>query len=392
MPHLSSFRFALISAAGLAVLPLAAAQEDWTFKLNGRLVADYTYATADVADADVSAGELRTARLGVSGEAKNLSFKLELATDSTGTVAVTDAYADFTPGGGAWTVRAGQFRTPQSLDEQTSQLLTSTFERAAFTDAFEFDRRLGLGAFHKGDRHTFAAGVFAANLNDTATQEGAAAAARFTYVPLKTDTLSTHIGASARWREIGEDQPLLRYRQRPYARDPGRIISTGAIADSDVFYGIEGAAILRKSSWVAAEYGALTATRVSGGDAAFNGGYVEAGHVFGGTRAVKEGKWDRTKVTRPVTDDGLGALQVSVRYDTLDQQDSGVDGGTLDTVILAANWLATSRARLGVNAFVASADYGASNSGLGAGFAAARTAGATSDDVTGVMARLQVDF
>jgi phosphate-selective porin OprO and OprP len=385
-------RFALAFGLSAALLTpaTACAQDEWSATLSGRLVLDYAIADADTSDLNLRAGELRTARIGLEGENGPLAYELEFATDSTGTVSVTDAFINF-EASKHWTFRAGQFRTPNSLDEQTSQRFTSFFERAAFTDAFEFDRRLGLGVFNAGDRHTFTAGVFAANLNDTALDEGVAAAARFTFQPVKTDTLETHLGASVRWREAGEDQPLYRYRQRAYVRDPGRIISTGSIADADTFVGVEGALIASKSTWIAAEYGTLSAETATTG-AQLSGGYIEAGHVIGGERAYRKGKWDRPKVTKAVTEGGRGAFILTARYDMLDQTDGAIDGGTLDTLLLGAEWYATKQAKIGINLFRSDADFGSTNSGLGPAFAAARTAGATGDEVTGAVIRLQADF
>jgi phosphate-selective porin OprO/OprP len=56
-------------------------------------------------------------------------------------VDITDAYIEYDgpviePG----FVRIGQFKTPNSLEEQTSARFITFMERAAFTDAFDFDR------------------------------------------------------------------------------------------------------------------------------------------------------------------------------------------------------------------------------------------------------------
>ena len=59
--------------------------------------------------------------------------------------------------------------------------------------------------------------------------------------------------------------------------------------------------------------GARTAIR------SFWGGYVEAGYYLTGeTRGYKNGTWDRTKVLKPFSKGGWGALQVNARIDYLD--------------------------------------------------------------------------
>ena len=62
---------------------------------------------------------------------------------------------------------------------------------------------------------------------------------------------------------------------------------------------------------------------VSNGNPSFWGGYVEAGYFLTGeTRGYKAGAWDRTKVLKPFSKGGIGAVQVIGRVDYLDL-DSG---------------------------------------------------------------------
>ena len=101
----------------------------------------------------------------------NVKYKFELNTNSSGDVNLEDGYVQWAPTGGDWNLKAGQFKTPNSLDELTSSRFISTLERAAFTDAFELNRRLGVIVNAKGDAYTFSAGVFGDNINN-ASQQG----------------------------------------------------------------------------------------------------------------------------------------------------------------------------------------------------------------------------
>jgi len=381
---------ALVLIAACPVLP-AMADNPWDMKFSGRILYDYTQADADKALFDLAETELRTARLAVSGKSGIVAFKLELETDEAGDIAATDAYVDFAPNGTSWKVRVGQFKTPNSLDEQTSGRFTTFAERAAFTDAFELDRRLGIAAHNKGKDWTFMAGVFGGDLNDTPAQEGMALAARGTFTPVFGEDMTIHLGASARYREKGDTQSNLRYRQRPFAHIPGRIISTGSVGESDTQLALE-AAILRGPLWVSSEYAVLSSDLAAGGDATFDGGSIEAGYFFGGRRTYKDGKFDRPEVNSPVTEGGYGALAVSAGFDTLDLTDSRLDGGAMNTTLLGLSWYPTSKTRVGLSLFRSDADLGTSTSGLDPAFAAAVLAGLTSDTVTGVTLRLQADF
>jgi len=384
--------FAIVTALALSPSFNANADGDFTITVGGRAQIDYNVVDADTANLDVNASEARRIRLNVSGKyGSNLKYKAELNTNSSGEINMEDVYLDFKLGESPWGVKAGQFKTPNSLDEQTSSRFISTLERAAFTDAFEFNRRVGIMAHTKGDAFTFGAGIFGENLDNSGNQEGFALAARGTFAPIQTDETILHLGASARYRETGDSTGDFRYRQRPYAHIPGRVISTGSIASSDTFYGVEAAGLFGPF-WASGEYGLLDADATAGSDPSLEGYYLEAGYFFGGTKTYKDGKFSRPKVTNPITDGGTGALSLVVRYDGLDLSDSTVNGGELDTFIVSADWWPTKNTRIGLNYFNGDVVYGASTSGLDSAFADEVLAGTVDDNVSGMTARLQFDF
>jgi phosphate-selective porin OprO/OprP len=58
------------------------------------------------------------------------------------------------------------------------------------------------------------------------------------------------------------------------------------------------------------------------------GGYLEAGYFLTGeTRGYKNGTWDRTKVLKPFSKGGWGAVQINGRIDYLDLDDSDLRNG-----------------------------------------------------------------
>lgn len=368
------------SAGTLAIAILAisgtAQATDLTAKVGGRVMIDYTLADIDMPDSDISATEIRRARLFVSGNyGDEIKYKFEVNKASGDSIEVTDAYIQFVPEGSKFKVKVGQFKTHNSLDEENSSRFISTIERAAFTDAFGLDRRVGVSVGTSGKNYTFNAGAFTTNLEeDGGTQEGHAFAARGTYNPINTDDMLVHLGASWRYRAKGDTSSDLRYRQRPYTHvAPSRIVDTGRFAKSDNFYGIE-TAVQAGQFWAAGEYAILDA-KGSGAnpDASFNGFYGEAGVFFGGKRTYKGGKFNRPKVDNPIGEGGYGALSLVLRYDQLDIQDN-VYQGKLDTLVLGADWYPTKYTRFGINYFDSDAENG------------------TADKGRGVVARLWFDF
>ncbi|NVJ98562.1 MAG: hypothetical protein HWE25_10445 [Alphaproteobacteria bacterium] len=319
------------------------------FNIRGRLYADAAWASDDDGNMDVDATEFRTARLGIEGKAwKNTKYKFE-ADFAGNEVEIKDAYMQYASEMGKWTF--GQFKTPNSLEEQTSSRHTTFMERASFTDAFGLARMMGIGYGHGGDNWTFNAGVFRGDAGGSADDAGQVFAARLTYGG-KFDNGSWLLGASARVRDNdGEDG--LRYRQRPHNHLTDRFVATSRIAEKDSMFGLE-AALQYGSFHVASEWASLNAKEggAGGRDANFYGGYVEAGWFITGEKKplkLDKGTWDRPKVKAPLHEGGMGAWQIAAKFDRIDLTGDGVYGGEQDTVIVGVNWYLNRHTRFMAN-------------------------------------------
>jgi phosphate-selective porin OprO/OprP len=361
--------------------------------ISGRIMLDYTDARAENAGFDLNDLEVRRAYLGIAGKfGQQISYAVTGSVGDDGEIGLVGATLDWKPQGSRFKVRMGQFKTPMFLDESTSSKYISTFERAAFTDAVEINRRLGLAVFHTGDKHTFAAGFFGGNLEQDPFDSGTAIAARATWTPIKTKEQTLHLGASFRVRNQSASQSNLRYRQRPFAHVSDRIISTGRLGDSDLVIGGE-LAMIHKNMWAAAELSLIEADCPScASDPGFSGYYLEAGFFVGGKKRYAKGSFARPKVQNPFREGGYGALAFVLRYDGLDLNDTSVTGGTLDTIIAGADWYPNDHIRIGINYFHADAVLGNHGSGLGREFNQLRRSGAAGEVVQGITVRLQYDF
>lgn len=301
-----------------------------------------------------SGGELRRARIGVEGTMPgNLSyvFEIDLAAD---VVEVIEAYVDWKPASNL-NLTIGQHNNFQSLEELSSDRFTSFVERAAFTDAFNFEYRLGLSATYSDGPFTIQAGVFHDNLldvdepgNDSRSVDG-----RFVVAPKAGDT-QLHFGASAHYRSNGDLDDrgaTTRYRQRPLVHfTSARFAATPALAvASETSYGLE-AAVIRGPFHAAAEAHWLNAETPTASPTFF-GGYVEAGwFLTGETRAYRGARFDRTRVLNPVAGGGTGAIQLNLRYDRLDLNSAGIVGGTQDGYLASLIWIPEDRLRFMINA------------------------------------------
>ena len=411
----------LAIAIGLPFGPTAAAQDEpigwiskwdggaptfagdgWDFKIFGRAQFDYNFARSDETDDfDISNTQIRRLRLGAKGSfGDSLSYKLQVNFDEGGDITAEDVYVQWEPAAlGGWAIQLGHFKTQNSFDEINSSKFTTFLERAAFTDAFELDRRLGVALRKFGDNYSLETGVFLTNLdNVSGNEEGWAASGRATYSPILEEDLKLHLGASFRYRNQGDDENLLEFRQRPFTENTDRIISTGNIAGSDTF--VQGEVIAQyKQFWAAGEYAVTFANTDLGllgaGDATFDGWYAETGFYIGGKRIYKKGKFDRPTIDRPITKGGYGAFSGAIRYDTLDLNSSGIEGGKQDTIAVAADWWPTRYTRLGINYFHSDNSLGnplAGVSGVDGSVLAVLAQGVTDETVNGINVRLHFDF
>ena len=328
----------------------------WSFKPRGRLMFDAGWVDGPDGYRNPGLGfanEVRRARLGVEGAIPgNFGYKLELDF-AAGDVEFADAFFSYKRGNLELTL--GQHNNFQSLDELTSSLHSSFIERAAFTDAFRFERRIGLsGQYAKGSL-LLQAGLFTdsiADLNAIGDDNNSwSGDSRIVYAP-KLGDHQLHLGASVHHRDINGAGNSVRYQQRPAIRTTDiRFIDTQAIAGarSETGIGLEAAGIFGPFSMVGEAYWNKVG-REGFGDPTFFGGYVEAGYFLTGeTRGYKGGKFDRVKVLRPFDKGGWGSVGVNLRYDHLDLVDRGIVGGTQNAVQASLNWKPNDYVLFGIN-------------------------------------------
>ena len=372
---------------GFKGAPEIKGKDGWSFKPRGRVL--YDFGTVNAPDSIVDAGlgfanEARRIRLGASGSIPG-GFGYKVEADFAGNdVELTDAH--FTYGDGGLTVTLGQHNNFQGLEELSSSNDTSFIERAAYTDAFGFERRVGISTQYGVKDLLFQAGVFTANIDELNNDEDNSIGFDLRAVAMpKFGETQTHFGASYHYRDLGDSVTSRRYRQRPAVHfTDTRFIDTGNIgsAKSETSYGLE-AALISGRFHAAAEGHWLKLNRSGAlADPTFFGGSVEAGlFLTDDTRGYKEGVFKGVKVSNPVGQGGLGAWQINARYDRLDLVDSGFVGGTQDAYQASLIWTPVDYVRFMLS--YAKLDY--SN-------AAILAAGSRDYSVDSLAGRLQLSF
>ena len=337
-----------------------------TVKPFGRLQYDFGHVESPdgVDDRGLGFGnEIRRARLGVEGSVPGgFGYKLELDF-ADNEVEITDAFLSY-KASKTLGLTLGQHNNFQSLEELTSSRFLSFMERAAFTDAFGFERRVGLSATWTGGDLIAQAGVFTDNIEDLSNAQDAAGLGdendarsvdgRLVYAP-KSGKTQLHFGGSIHLRDNGDAAatgPATRYRQRPFVHTSNtRFLATpGLRVEDETNYGLE-AAFLSGPLHAAAEAHWLRADTLTPGlSPTFFGGYAEVGYFLTGeTRGYKGGRWDRTKVLKPVGGGGLGAFQINLRYDHLDLNDGGITGGRQQAYGASLIWIPQDHVRFLLN-------------------------------------------
>ena len=310
----------------------------------------------------------RRIRLGAEGTIPGgFGYKFEMDFANAG-VGFGDVIITYAPSGKPFNFTIGNHETLNGLEQISSSRFLSFMERAAFDDAFINTRRIGLsgGYVNKANTFRFNAGMFAAHSIDSSfDNDGWIGAARAVYSPLMGAN-QLHFGANYQHRDFqsnngatvasqDQGQPSanqrVRYRARPFTQlTDQRFVNTDFFAaKSDDIFGLEFAGIFKSLHFAAeGQYTVAnaydrgdtlaagdpldlfnsTSVFVPTGNPSFWGGYAELGYYFTGeTRGYKAGTWDRTKVLKPFSKGGWGALQLNGRVDYLDLDSSRLKNG-----------------------------------------------------------------
>lgn len=336
---------------------------DRLFKPKGRIQYDAGFVSSPPGSSDRGYGvssEARRIRLGGEGKlGAGFGYKLEVEL-SDNSVDLVDTFVTYEKGGLLLTL--GNHNQFQSLDELIGDTTGSTMERAAFTDAFNFERRLGLSVQYATGPWLAQAGLFTDDItalsnssdgpNGGDENNSYGVDGRIVFAP-KLGKTQVHIAGSGHWRRLGRlSDAGSRYRQRPYLHGSNsRVIGTPALGVSqEAHYGVELAAV--RGPWhVAGEGHWLTAYRPGDYDPSFFGAYAEVGYYLtkGDSRSYAKGIFGTADPKSPMGSGGIGAVQMNLRYDYLSLNDGVIQGGKQNGFIGALVWTPIQYLRFNLN-------------------------------------------
>lgn len=324
---------------------------DFRPRLRGRVMSDLWATSSDVTGVDYPSGtEMRIAVLGVDGRLTPLiSYQMEadIAND-----VLRETWLKFKAPGPV-TVTAGNVKPLFSL-EHLSGLPRGTFLEPALPNVFAINESIGLQVERQQSNWYAGLGAFGEPPNvSLAGDEGYGIVGRLALVSLLDKDRFVHVGVSGYRKFLNADAgENFRVQQRPEIRLVGiRLSDTGRLdADSTEALTLEFAAAVRPFL-LQAEY-MQNWVDLRTGKATFDGAYVFGSWLVTGESrpyVVTNSTIGRVKPTRAFGQGGWGALELALRFSTLDLSDSGVFGGEERNVTLGVNWYFTERARLMAN-------------------------------------------
>ena len=249
----------------------------------------------------------------------------------------------------------GEFRTPVGWESARTSGRANTFIEAGLPVKMAYEgRRAGLGWTGTAVPHwTLQLAWFAPHdLNHDGA--GRTLAGRAVFAPVVRADEVVHLGLAV--SQENRDDGSAQVRARPEAKlTPVRLVDTGTLSGVDHINrgGLE-AAWMNGPLLLQGEYLAMHVARNTVRSFGSHGYYVSAAWMLTGeSHGYKD-----TAFANPVPSRPAGAVEVAMRYSTVDLDDDGIEGGTEHDWTLGLNWYISKHFKLQANDVRAFSDRG----------------------------------
>ena len=274
--------------------------------------------------------------------------------DTTGNAQLNNAYITYKGFGNTW-IEAGYMDVPYTLDEQVGSNNILFLERATpqvlAVDIAAGDNRSAIGFRTFGSNYWLGSYVTGPAVGaDHDERASVGVTARAVFVPVRTDNFTFLMEGDYQRLITTPVNATLRMRERPEVRvDPGlRLLDTGVLANvtgAEVYSG--GFAGAWNAFYFQGEYFNYRIERTIGGDADFDGAYVQAAYALTGESrrySSTNGAFGGINPKRPflMGTGNWGAWEVAARYSyaSLNEFDTAaiIRGGIQRNTTLGLNW------------------------------------------------------
>ncbi len=267
-------------------------------------------------------------------------------------------------------IKAGNFKEPFSLEDLTSSKYLTFLERA-LPNVFPSGRKLGMEYGFWRKPWQFAAGIFGQELADIDAEEdeGFGLSGRLTCAPILESGKLLHLGLAGSYRTPDANAPEeISFRTYPETHvNRDWYLNTGNIEDVNNYtlIGLEAAGVYGPFS-CQSEYIGTTVQRFDGKqDVNFSGSYVFGSWFITGESRSYD--FRTAEFERLIPRSHHGALEVALRYSTLDLNDGDVTGGRAHQYTAGLNWYFNPNVRLLINYSIVDMDENANGDGTLAG-------------------------
>lgn len=338
---------------------LRSADGEFTFHPRGRVMVDFSSTRGSDFDArNINGTEMRQVRLGAEGTMGPLGYKID-ADFADNDVSIKDAYLswDTRLGGVPAEFYAGNKLKDRSIDGATTLTRTPFMERNAVASVGSPESGyFGLGGQMKliGQNWHYSLGITGDDLGNAGAESDALTfTTRAHWNPVKRPAGFLHLGGWYVHEDFGADVESINKVPRIASNFNDNIrVSASSIADvtREEAWGAELGGTWR-NFWAFGEYAHRTihSSTVDAVDHAASSVY--AGWLITGEKpgfSARSGVWGTTRVSRPVTDGGIGAWELAARFDRYDFTDAP-RGGEGDAWTLGLNWYLNDWSRLMLN-------------------------------------------
>ncbi|MCS3904635.1 phosphate-selective porin OprO/OprP [Methylohalomonas lacus] len=336
---------------------VTSADEDFSFRVGGRIQADAAIHDQDLADHG-NGSEIRRGRLFASGTLWRVwDYKFQYDFTGSASGGIADAYLAYNAPAGV-RVQGGHFKEPFSLQNMTSSKYINFIERG-LPHLFVPGRNIGLEFSSGSDHWSAAAGVFGSGIDSPSggDDEGMGVTGRATYAPINDGDQVLHFGGALSYRDTGQaGTTRFSSRHESHITDIRQVdtrnMGIDLQADDFYRYGLEAAWVHDRLTLQGEYMGVELNGNGAQPDAGFDGYYAEVLWFLTDDQRSYSGSGGAFKSVRPnsiVGKGGIGAWQVGARFSNVDLNDGAINGGEADNMTLGLNWFPNANLRFSAN-------------------------------------------